>query len=400
MGVVWSATHVLTRRQVALKFLKNATEDQAKRLFREARIVGSLRHPNVVEVMDVFVTREGVPTLVMEKLDGVPLAELFKDAEPGARALGIMADVAQTLADVHAAGIVHRDLKPENVFVLPNDTIKILDFGLAKFDAAAVPTSMERLTQTGAMLGTIHYMAPEQVYGERDVDARADVWSLGVMLYELLTGERPFDGDNVGQVIKAITMSPIRLLEGMPNNIPRELAELTMAMLERDRDARRVSMDRVAASLRQCAATMEQPEADSGIGISQKRTSKRARQFANARLTAPAAAVLLLACGIIAAHQKWTHIPMVGSVAIAMPNTPLIIDDSSPPSDAHSSADANREESPKVADVRSTPARTTPNKVFVPVSVKKPVEMPSGSPTKTLGTLAGGVRETSPYAVP
>lgn len=246
MGAVWEATHNLTRKSVALKFLKAAPENaQARRRFlREARAASAVQHPNVVEIHDI-IEHEGMPVMVMDLLIGEALAQkLARDQRIPLRELAeIMLPVVSAIGTAHASGVVHRDIKPDNVFLekLPTGEIKtmVLDFGIAKLnktpdDAAATAA----LTRTGAVMGTPYYMAPEQVFGEKDVDHRADVWSVGVMIYECLTGTKPVDGDNVGQMFKTIVTGNMMPLEKRAPDLPADIAAVIGRMLVVDRDKR------------------------------------------------------------------------------------------------------------------------------------------------------------------
>ncbi len=245
MGVVWEATNLRTHRTVALKILKAETKEQRHRLFREGRIAGKLHHPNIVEVHDVIELDDGTPAIVMERLTGESLrALLVRDKRvPLPRVAPIFGSIARALVCAHALGVVHRDLKPENVFVARDpdghEQIKVLDFGIARLTAAEGDTAATSpLTDTGDVIGTPSYMAPEQVFGERDVDTRADVWSFGVILYECLTGRKPFVGANFGQIFKQVAMGPIVPIEEFAPEIPCELREMIMRMLARDRAQR------------------------------------------------------------------------------------------------------------------------------------------------------------------
>lgn len=208
MGSVWRAEHVELRSPVAVKLIDPAlaaTKEGQSRFLREARAAGSLRSSHVVSVFDYGVD-DGTPFLVMELLEGESLAQRLE--KRGRMALAdlqaIVKQVARGLTKAHTAGIVHRDLKPENIFITSEgdtEVVKVLDFGIAKVDAN-IAVSVQ--TQTGMVLGTPYYMSPEQAEGRRALDARSDVWSLGVIVFECLLGKRPFDGDNLAQIILAI----------------------------------------------------------------------------------------------------------------------------------------------------------------------------------------------------
>jgi serine/threonine protein kinase len=240
MGVVWRGAHLVSQRKVALKFLKHANEERARRLLREARIVGRLEQPNVVEVIDAF-AENGLTVLVMELLVGETLDARL--SRVGALSRGelveVMVPVIDALAAAHRIGVVHRDLKPANIYVQSNGIPKVLDFGVAKVLDKEQLGESATLTREGALVGTPHYMSPEQVFGEADIDARADMWSLGVVLFECLAGRRPFEAENLGQIIKGITMSDAPLL---PIEVDAELRDAVRRLLTRDRARRDMSL--------------------------------------------------------------------------------------------------------------------------------------------------------------
>jgi len=244
MGEVWAATHLVTQKPVALKFLspERASDSRSHaRILREARAAATVRHDNVATIHDVGALESGLPFLVMDLLEGETLAELLRrDGKLPARALAPIAlQIVAAVEAAHAVGVVHRDLKPDNVFLCPGGVVKVLDFGVAKLARAEEPTAAQPLTTTGEVLGTSFYMAPEQLYAESDVDGRADVWSLGVTLYEALAGVVPTRGESVGQVLKAITTDDaIAHLSKVAPEVPEGLARCVMRMLSRDRAAR------------------------------------------------------------------------------------------------------------------------------------------------------------------
>jgi eukaryotic-like serine/threonine-protein kinase len=247
MGTVWAAKHVLTQKRVALKFLKEAPEPELVRRFvREARAASAVRHPNVIGVHDVIMLDDGLPTMVMDLLEGESLAARLERAGALAPAelSSIMAPVLSAVGAAHALGIVHRDLKPDNVFlarVTDSGEVRpmVLDFGICKLmSPEALMSNESTLTRTGSVMGTPYYMAPEQVFGERDVDARADVWAIGVMLYECCTGQRPFEGENIGQLIKKVLSGSYRPLRELAPQVPATLVSAIGHMLAYDRAQR------------------------------------------------------------------------------------------------------------------------------------------------------------------
>jgi serine/threonine-protein kinase len=248
MGIVWAATHVESGRTVALKMLKphaRTRPDHQRRLLREARAAGAVKHPNVVKIHEVFESDDDGPVIVMDLLEGETLrAKLGREERLSvAEAASIMLPVVSAVAAAHAEGVVHRDLKPDNIF-LRNDvtgsaSTQVLDFGIAKLVLVAPElTDSSGLTHTGAMLGTPWYMAPEQGFGERDVDARADIWALGVILYESLSGGRPVEGENLGQVLKRLTSQGITPLSRVAPDVPEDVATAVDRMLAIEKDER------------------------------------------------------------------------------------------------------------------------------------------------------------------
>jgi serine/threonine-protein kinase len=217
MGEVWLAQDERGNRQVAVKFITGHAAENVEaraRFLREARLCAQLSSPHVVEVFDQGSTDEGIPFLVMEYLVGRTLRERL--SEDGSLSLEetarIVDGVCRALESAHEAGIVHRDLKPENIFLLGagnGEAVKILDFGVAKaadFMGGAIPA-----TATGDLLGTPCYMSPEQAQGLRSVDQRSDLWALGAIVFECITGVRPFDAKTLGGLVAQILTGPIPL---------------------------------------------------------------------------------------------------------------------------------------------------------------------------------------------
>lgn len=245
MGSVWAAIHAVTGRPVALKFLRADLahrREASARLLREARAAVSVSHPNVIEVYDIFDLEDGTPVMVMQLLHGETLGKYLGREAPLSltNALDLLGPVVSAVGTAHERGVIHRDLKPDNVFLseeLGARRVRVLDFGIAKLAVANV-TGNPTITRTGAALGTPCYMAPEQAFGESDVDHRADVWAIGAMLYEALSGARPVEGSNLGQVVKSLMTQAITPISVMAEDVPERLAELVMRMLAREREER------------------------------------------------------------------------------------------------------------------------------------------------------------------
>ncbi len=244
MGAVFEAEHALTGRRVAVKvLLPQFAENEvlAKRFVNEARAAARIQDPHVVEVVDLGRTPAGELYIVLEYLDGRELKAAIREEAPfpAERACHVAAQVAALMGKAHALGIVHRDLKPANVFLLTRDRdadyAKVLDFGIAKLrPAEAQEGEHTQLTRTHDVVGTPLYMAPEQLKGSREVDARADVYSMGVMLYQMLSARLPFTGESMADIfLKVMTESPTPLAALRPD-LPADLAAVVARCLDRD----------------------------------------------------------------------------------------------------------------------------------------------------------------------
>jgi serine/threonine protein kinase len=250
MGEVYRARDTRLERDVAIKVLGAdfaKDEDRVRRFRIEAQATGALHHPNILSVFDVG-THEDAPYLVTELLEGETLrARMDAGRLPLSKALDLARQVASGLAAAHAKGITHRDIKPENLFVTTDGHLKILDFGLAKASplapgATAGPSDSSTVlaphqTEAGVVLGTVGYMSPEQVRGDT-ADPRSDIFSFGIVLYELLSGDRPFKGDSAVQTMNAIlTEDPPEIVTtGKP--LPPALERVVRHCLEKKPDER------------------------------------------------------------------------------------------------------------------------------------------------------------------
>ncbi len=299
MGAVYRATHVHTERTVALKVISSKLINQSElveRFSREAKAAGKLRHPNVVNVTDFgFWQRDEGPVayLVMEYLDGISLGEVLKEEKrlPVAWVVEILEQVCVAMEKAHSRGIIHRDLKPDNIWLEPNDlgghTVKVLDFGLARLaapgaaeegmpapDEATVvlgepkpdstriharetegersdvsSTTSTELTTAGSVLGSPHYMSPEQCLG-KPVDHRTDIYSLGVIAYEMLTGARPFPGKTTPELIKQHVEADPPAAHERRSSIPRGVGELVASAMAKNAEDRPASAAGFASALR------------------------------------------------------------------------------------------------------------------------------------------------------
>jgi serine/threonine-protein kinase len=239
MGSVYLARHKSLQRRFAIKFLRR-DKCSGKRFAREARIAGALEHDNIVAVIDTGIGPEQTPYLVMEYLDGFDLGAILKKEKTLSveKAVELMLQACYGLDHAHALGIVHRDMKPSNLYVCRRsdgrDHVKVLDFGIAKWTC----DGEESFTRTGSTLGSPNYMAPEQARGEKGIDARADVFALGAILYEALSGSKAHDGDNYHAIVfHLLHKEPVPLSERRPD-LPQALCAAVHSALSKDRSER------------------------------------------------------------------------------------------------------------------------------------------------------------------
>ncbi len=291
MAEVWSARNELTQRDFAIKVILpelSRNREAIERFLQEARATSRLKHPSLVNVFDVGSTRDGRPYLVMELLEGESLEALIERRgrlSPLWTAL-ILAPIARALSVAHRAGIVHRDLSSANVFLASGGEgeppmPKVLDFGVSKILEHAECAAARRVrTGNGAVLGSPAYMSPEQARGAASVDARSDVWALGVLLYECLCGEPPFRAHNYNALMVKILSTPHRPIYDQLPRLDAELAALVESCLIKDREARTQTAHEVASELEAIAERL----ADG--------TSQRISYFERPRASLPPRALL------------------------------------------------------------------------------------------------------------
>jgi Flp pilus assembly protein TadD/predicted Ser/Thr protein kinase len=267
MGVVYRAHDTRLDRDVAIKVLPTdrPLSDTARQRFqREALAASALNHPNIITIYEVG-SEDGTDFIVMEYVRGATLSSLLKKRPLGlTEATRYCVQIAEALAKAHASGIVHRDLKPGNIMITEDGLVKVLDFGLAKFDVSATTKDRESadndtaakeftLTQPGMITGTVAYMSPEQARGER-VDARSDIFSFGIVMFEALSRHLPFPGPNSIALLHNLHFSPPRDLGELAPKVPKPLASLISRMLEKKPEKRLQTMAEVATELRKQAA--------------------------------------------------------------------------------------------------------------------------------------------------
>jgi serine/threonine-protein kinase len=244
MGVVVAARHLQLQERVAVKLMltDDNNEEAIERFVREARAAARIESDHVAHVSDVGVMADGRAYLVMEYLDGQDLSQLLESRGrlPAAEAVDYLLQACEAIAEAHSLGIVHRDLKPSNLFLTRRRDrtphVKVLDFGISKMGTpsmAHIP-----ITRTSALMGSPLYMSPEQMTSTKDVDARSDIWALGVVLYELLAAQAPFDGETLPQVCARVMQEQPAPLAHLAPDLPAGLGAIVSRCLEKNPDAR------------------------------------------------------------------------------------------------------------------------------------------------------------------
>jgi len=266
MGVVVSARHLELDELVAIKFMHPnfaGQQEQVERFLREGRAAAKIKSEHVARVRDVGKTADGVPYMILEHLTGSDLASVIKDEGKVAipDAVEFLLQACEALAEAHTSGIVHRDLKPANLFLIVradgSPCVKLLDFGISKL----IDAQEAALTATNGMMGSPLYMAPEQLSAAKSVDKRADIWALGIILYELVTGERPFDAPTLPQlVLRVATDAPTPITNYLPD-APEALVAVIDRCLTKNPDQRYENVGVLASAL----APLAPPEAQHSI---------------------------------------------------------------------------------------------------------------------------------------
>jgi serine/threonine protein kinase len=319
MGVVYRCRHVVIDKKVAIKVLRSdlAREREATtRFLNEARAASAVGNPHIIDISDFGRLPDGATYFVMEYLEGESLSALMDRGEPVAeiRIIHIARQLAEGLAAAHQAGIVHRDLKPDNIFLVSRGTetdfVKILDFGIAKVSSEA-----GKITRAGAVFGTPHYMSPEQALGV-PLDRRGDIYSLGVMLYELATGQVPFDGDHFMSILSQHIHKPpppFGLLDTPPDHVSPDLEAVILKCLSKSPDQRYASMLELIADLDALAGGAE-PVAVPELSARSSREEAPSDSFAIGRTRSGSAPALT----VRPAHGRWTTIAAVTVAAAAV----------------------------------------------------------------------------------
>jgi serine/threonine protein kinase len=323
MGVVYKARDTHLDRLVAVKVLraeKVADPERKQRFVKEAKAASSLNHPNIITIYDIG-QAEGVDFISMECVNGKTLDQLIP--RRGMRlneALKCAVQIADALARAHSAGIVHRDLKPGNIMVNEHGLVKVLDFGLAKL-TEATPTgeddttrTMRPTTEEGKIVGTVAYMSPEQAEGKK-VDARSDIFSFGSVLYEMVTGEKAFQGDTKASTLAAILKDNPRPASKLVDGLPREVERLISRCLRKEFNQRSQHMDDVKIALQEL-----KEESDSGVLGTAGAAGPNPRRRLHWVLSA-AAALVVATVGVWLVRSK-KEVPETQLVAVPLTSYP------------------------------------------------------------------------------
>ena len=397
MGSVVAAKHIELGSRVAIKLMRSSDRADHARFVREAQAVARIESEHVARVLDVGRTDDGTPYIIMEHLNGVDLSRYLREHGPLpiAKAVDYVLEACEAIAEAHVLGIVHRDLKPSNLFLAArrdgSELVKVLDFGISKMTRALEDVSNDMtVTDAKVVLGSIAYMSPEQLQGSASVDARSDVWALGIVLYELLTKARPFDGESpalVGARIAAarpprlrehrpeapaaIESAILRCLQEDPSARFQDVAELARALAPHGSETSRSAVGRVVRLL----------EGASDSATAAPRVSRRRSRQVSTRLTVLGLAAFVGGIAAVSAVVLETTIPVAsfvsssGSDAAAAP--PLVASASATPASASSpkavASSTERESTePITSSLPTRPAAPTANAVAAPRARPQP----------------------------
>jgi serine/threonine-protein kinase len=415
VGVVIGARHLLLDRPVAIKFMLGAASEQPDsiaRFVQEARSAARLKSPHVVRVFDVAVLDSGVPYIVMERLEGTDLAAVLRNSGSVGvqRGVDYVLQACEAVAEAHDAGIVHRDLKPANLFLVERtgheSAIKVLDFGIAKSSPTLSPTTLDleegegvvRMTLPRSIMGSPLYMSPEQMESSGDVDARTDIWALGVTLFELVTGKVPFTGTTIVQVYSQMLARETAWLKQMPQDAPPELRYAIGRCLRRNRSERHASVRDLVRALAPLASRKPldrtQPSPTPSFTRFPNPVVRRWTSGVGAMLGIAVLALALAVPLVVTSRSNWGRPVVVVAASEVADNKEARPGHGSDPGVARPPAATSPEEFfPPVALV---PARIDEGDASPPPSSSPPVERPE--PPPPTGRSPGSAQGASSHA--
>ncbi|WP_437961686.1 protein kinase [Sorangium sp. So ce119] len=408
MGVVVAATHLQLEERVAIKLLLPAaarSRTLSERFVREARAAVKVKSEHVARVTDVGTLESGTPYMVMEYLSGSDLADALRAGGrvPPQAAVEYVLQACEALAEAHAAGIVHRDLKPANLFLTRradgSPCVKVLDFGISK---VAPSGSDPRITDTTAVMGSPLYMSPEQLKSSRDVDARTDVWSLGVILFELLAGEPPFDGATMPQLCVAIMQGVPRPLAALRVDVPPGLEAVILRCLEKTPERRFRDVGELAAALAPFASGRARLSVERISGIARSSGPPRPATASGGVATSPTlASTSPTWSGTVVTRKRHVGLAValgVGLSLVAAVGAFAFLTGRARPGDAPAEPSASASAAPTLSDAATLPAMSA---ALPAVSAALPATSAALAPAVTPGAVeAPAPMDDVPAAAP